>query len=209
MSAVRYVRNVLSQDRALLRSGPRRHHACCRCRCLWLCVGDPFFYSLSFIDSDPILGFFALFPVTFENSDMPIDMSQSCLPVIMHECECGVRQDNPSARPGDQERQRLFLHPGSSKQHERHDSHDALDSGHITKMILGATIAVSEDGGGFDMDESVLDCPLWELRSRPVSSFFDPVAWFRGCKIALANRGSWIWSISDLPCIFPLARHTE
>lgn len=107
--AVRYVRNVLSQVRASLQSGPRRHHACCRCRCLWLCVGDPLFFffffssSLSFINPDPILEFFALFPVTFENSDMPINMSQFCLPVIMHECECGVQQDNPSDQPGDQE----------------------------------------------------------------------------------------------------------
>lgn len=64
-----------------------------------------FFFSssLSFINPDPILEFFALFPVTFENSDMPINMSQFCLPVIMHECECGVQQDNPSDQPGDQE----------------------------------------------------------------------------------------------------------
>lgn len=101
---------------------------------------------------------------------MPINMSQSCFPVIVHECECGVQQDNSSARPGDQERQRPFLHPGSLKKHGRHDSHDALDGGHITKLILGAPIAVYENDGGFDLDESVLDCPFWELRSRPVSS---------------------------------------
>lgn len=46
--AVRYVRNVLSQVRASLQSGPRRHHACCRCRCLWLCVGDPLFFFFFF-----------------------------------------------------------------------------------------------------------------------------------------------------------------